>query len=180
MIRAIALSFALALALPAIAQDDHHDEDHAAHEDHDGEDHDDHGHDDHVAQADGLRAVHAWTNATDGALALVYVELENTSGQAATLLGAEAMIAEGAMLVGLENVDGELRYAEIPQMPIPAASELVLSPNGLAIQLSGLAAPLLEGESFEIELEFEGAHLDAVVAIEAAGATQHSHAGHQH
>ena len=158
MIRVTLFALAL-LATPAMAQD---------------------GHDHHVAEADGLRAVHAWANATTASTALVYADLENTSGHAATLIGAEAEIAASAQLVGLENAAGELRYVPIPEMPIPAGSEIILSPNGLAIQLSGLTGPLIEGESFEIEFEFGDTHLHATVDIHSATATQHSHAGHQH
>jgi len=158
MIRVTLFALAL-LATPAMAQD---------------------GHDHHVAEADGLRAVHAWANATTASTALVYADLENTSGHAATLIGAEAEIAASAQLVGLENAAGELRYVPIPEMPLPAGSEIVLAPNGLAIQLSGLTAPLIEGETFEIAFEFGDTHLSATVDIHSATATRHSHAGHQH
>ena len=158
MIRTIFLSLAL-LAVPALAQDDH---------------------DHHVAEASGIRAVHAWANATDASSALVYVEIENASDRAVALTGAHTGIAQSAELVGLQNSGGELSYTAIPEMPLPAGSELVLSPNGLAIQLSGLTGPLVEGETFEIEFQFGDIHLPATVAIEPADATQHSHAGHQH
>lgn len=164
MIRAALVSLAL-LATPAFAHDDHAE---------------DHEHDHHVAEAEGLRAIHAWANATTGSTALVYVELENTSDTDATLTGAHSDIAASAQLVGLENSGGQLTYTPLPLMPVPAGREIVLSPNGMAIQLTGLTQPLVEGDHFEIEFEFDGLHLDAVVEIESANATQHSHAGHQH
>jgi len=157
MIRAYLFTFAL-MATPAFAQDGHN----------------------HVAEADGLRAVHAWVNATTASTALVYADLENTSEADVVLTGAEADVAASAQLVGLENADGQLRYAPIPQMPIPAGSEITLAPNALAIQLSGLAKSLVEGETFEIEFEFGDTHLHATVEIQSATAAQHSHAGHQH
>lgn len=178
MIRAVLVSLAL-LAAPALAQDDHagHPE---HHQDHGDDAHDEHNHDEHVAQSDGLRAVHAWANATTGALALVYVELDNTSDADIALTGGEAAIAEAVHLVGLQNANGELSYAEIGQMPIAAGSQLVLSPNGLALQLSGLSQPLVEGETFEMEIAFGDTHLPTTVEIQSATATRHSHAGHQH
>lgn len=157
MIRIAAFVFAL-IAAPAFADDDHH----------------------HLAEAQGIRAVHAWTNATDASTALVYIEIENTTDTEITLTGAESDIAAGAELVGLANSGGTLAYQAIPAMPIPARSEIVLSPNGLALRLTGLTLPLLEGEEFEIELDFNGIHLHAHVEIESASATQHSHAGHHH
>lgn len=182
MIRAILLSLTL-IATPAFAQDDHGDHESEYGEEHHDEthgDHDDHGGEDHVSEADGVRAVHAWTNATRDGHAQVYVEIENTSDAEVRLLGAEAENAESAALVGFTLVDGEPSFVELPGMPIAAGGEVVLAPNGLAIDLEGLSADLEEGDSFEMELEFDFGHLDVVVAVESAGATQHSHAGHQH
>ncbi len=168
VIRTTLIAFAL-LATPALAE--HHET---------AEPHEEHTDQEHLAEADGIRAVHAWTNATDGSTGFVYVDLGNASDYSVTLIGAESDIATSAEIVGLENSGGELVYTPIPEMPIAAGSEVVFAPNGLAIRLSGLTAPLVEGESFEIGFEFDGLHLDAVVAIESTSATQHSHAGHQH
>lgn len=164
MIRAAVLSLAL-LATPAFAQ-----EVHDGHEDHD----------DHVAEANGIRALHAWTNATSGSTALMYVEIENGSDAEVILTGGETEIAQSVELVGLQNSGGELSYTAIPEMPIAAGSEMVLSPNGLALQLNGLSEALVEGEHFHIDIEFGDIHLDTSVEIQSATATQHSHAGHNH
>lgn len=176
MIRAAFLSLAL-LATPAIAQEAHddHAEEHGGHEEH-GE----HDHDEHLTEAEGIRTLHAWANATDGSTALVYVEIENTSDADVTLTGGETEIAQSVELVGLQNSGGELSYTAIPEMPIAAGSEMVLSPNGLALQLNGLSEPLVEGEHFHIDIEFGDIHLDTSVEIQSATATQHSHAGHNH
>lgn len=179
MIRAVLFSFAL-IASPAFAQEDHADEHHEEHEDHDEHGHEDGEHDEHVAQANGVRAIHAWANATDASGALVYVDIENTSDALVTLTGAETDIAASAEIVGLENTGGELTFTAIPALPIPAGADMVFAPNGLAIALSGLTAPLAEGEHFNLELEFESFHLDLEVEIESTTATQHSHAGHNH
>lgn len=187
MIRAALLALLL-LAAPALADEHDHGhndghEHHDDHDDHDHDDHDDHGHDDddhHVAEIDGVRAVHAWANATAGSTVLVFVDIENGSEETVTLLGAQADIAASAQLVALENVGGELRYTPIPQMPIAAGTRIVLAPNGLAVQLSGLSDNLVQGGHFEVTLVFDGAELPIVVEIESASATQHSHAGHAH
>ncbi|WP_185983091.1 copper chaperone PCu(A)C [Aureimonas mangrovi] len=138
------------------------------------------GHDHHLAEAGGLRAVHAWTNAGDGPDTLVYMEIENRSGREATLTGAHSDVAASATLVGLRNEGGELRMAEIDRMPLPDGSQLQLSPNGLAIRLSAMEGPLARGDSFDLTLTFGDADLDVHVDVEAGNATQHSHAGHAH
>ncbi|MEQ8444530.1 MAG: copper chaperone PCu(A)C [Pelagibacterium sp.] len=181
MIRAALFSLAL-LATPAFAQEDHADEHHEEHEheEHEEHEHEDGEHDEHLAEANGIRAIHAWANATDASSALVYVDIENTSADLVTLIGAETEIATSIEIVGLENTAGELTYTAIPALPIPAGADMVFAPNGLAIALTGLTTPLVEGEHFDLELEFDGFHLDLEVEIESATATQHSHAGHNH
>src|SRR5690606_30806429 len=128
-------------------------------------------HDDHVAEADGIRALHAWTNATSGSTALVYIEIENSSDAEVILTGGQTDIAQSVELVGLQNSGGELSYTAIPEMPIAAGSEMVLSPNGLALQLNGLSEALAEGEHFHIDIEFGDIHLDTSVEIQSATAT---------
>lgn len=159
MIRRIFLLTAL-LAAPAFA----HDHDHA----------------DHVAEAEGIRAIHAWSNATTARSALVFVEIENLSDAPVTLTGAETAIAAQVELVGLQNRAGSLSYVAIPELPIAPGTRMVLAPNGVALQLGSLSAALTEGEHFDMELHFGETHLDITVEIESATATQHSHAGHQH
>ncbi|WP_404403528.1 copper chaperone PCu(A)C [Pelagibacterium halotolerans] len=169
MIRAVLLSLAL-VATPSFAKDEPSKEHHTAHEEDD----------DHVSEGHGVRAVHAWTHATRDHHALVFVEIENNSNTEVTLVGGEAGNANSAALVGFALVDGEPDFVELPGMPIPAGGEVVLAPNGLAIKLDGLSGDLHEDESFEMELAFDFGHLDIVVAVETADASQHSHAGHQH
>lgn len=179
MIRAVFFTLLL-LAAPALADERDHDDENGHHEEHHDDDDHDHDDDHHVAEINGIRAVHAWTNATGGSVTLVFVEIENNSAETATLLGAQTGIAASAQLVGLENVGGELRYAPIPQMPVASGSRVVFAPNGLAIQLTGLSRSLAQGDHFEITLLLEDAELPVTVEIESVSATQHSHAGHAH
>jgi len=158
MLRAILVSLAL-LASPAAAHEDHAD---------------------HLAEAGGLRAVHAWANATSGPEAMVYLDLSNVSDAPAVLTGAQSEIAASAGLVGLSNEGGRLRFEPIPQMPIPPGGAISLSPNGLAIRLDGLTRPLAEQDRFTVTLDLAGAPLPVTVEGHSATATRHSHAGHQH
>lgn len=134
----------------------------------------------HVAEAHGVRLLHAWTRATSGDTALVFVEIENTSGGAVSIAGGEADIAASVALVGFRMREGEGRYEALPPVPVKAGGEMVLAPNGLALRLEGLDRPLTEGEEFEMEILFDIGHVEAHVQVEDADARQHSHAGHQH
>lgn len=177
MVRAV-FFYLLLLVAPALGSDHEQGENHGHHEDHhDGHEHED---DHHVAEAGGVRAVHAWTNATQASTILVFVDIENNSEEAVTLIGAQADIAASAQLVALENVAGELRYTAIPQLPIPANSKIVLAPNGLAVQLAGLSQGLEQDGRFVLTLVFEETELPVIVEVESASATQHSHVGHSH
>jgi len=171
------------MTLPAFANGhekgdtEQHDEPHA----------DDHGHDDshddgasHISELENLRALHAWANATRGRNAHVYVELENTGTDTITLTGAHADIAQTAQLTGFRLVNGEPQHEPIKVMPLDPSSTLVLSPNGLSIQLEGLSTTLEEGEHFDVHLDTNAGSLELHVEVESASARQHSHAGHAH
>ncbi|MHC0053600.1 copper chaperone PCu(A)C [Actibacterium sp. D379-3] len=159
------LAAAALAALPAVAQETH------THET---------GHDSHLAELHGLHVLHAWTAATGADTTLVYMDIENTGAQDVVLEGAECALAETVALVGFTLKDGAAQYQDLPPFPIKAGGEVVLAPNGLALRLTGLSAPLEEGEGFELELQTSLGHLDVDVQVEPKGATAHSHAGHSH
>ncbi|TGD67328.1 copper chaperone PCu(A)C [Tabrizicola sp. WMC-M-20] len=134
----------------------------------------------HLTEADGLRVVHAWTPATSGPEALIYMEIENRSDAAVTLTGAETADGQRAELVGFTYTDGTEAWQVLPEMPLAAGQHLDLLPRTLALRLTGLATPLTKGDEIDLELSFSDQHLDVHVAVEDAGATGHSHAGHTH
>ncbi|WP_068088829.1 copper chaperone PCu(A)C [Polycladidibacter stylochi] len=154
---------------------------HESHEAHkEGAEHDHAEHSEHLSVHDGLRVVHAWTPATKEDHALVYFELENESKQTKELKGAESAIATSAQIVGFRFKNGEGGYDSINVLPLGAGQHMEFAPNELAVLLDGLKKPLHQGDSFELELHIDNHHMDIHVAVEAQGATQHSHAGHQH
>ncbi len=155
------LAFAAALTvtvLPAIAQDGH----------------------DHLAEADGFRILHAWTSATAGPDAMIYMEIENGSDRTLTLSGARTKGGQAARLVGFTYAEGVETWQPLPDMPIAAGQDLDLAPRGLALQVSGLTAPLTRGDTLLIEVMFGDMHLDVGVEVEAEDASAHGHAGHTH
>ncbi|MEW5423224.1 copper chaperone PCu(A)C [Amorphus sp. 3PC139-8] len=166
MIRAVAFAVLLvaATSFPAFAGDDDHDHD------------DDH----HVSELGGVRAVHAWTRATSGETALVFVEIENGSDKPVAIEGGEADFAGSVDLVGFQLQGGEPGYVVLPEVPIQPGKELKLEPEGLALRLNGLTRPLHQGNEVEIEIEFDSGHMDVHVEVGAENAKAHSHAGHQH
>ena len=77
--------------------------------------------------------------------------------------------------------DGEMASQPLDAIEIPAGGAFALEPGAVFLKLSGLRRPLVRGQEFEVELTFaEAGALDVRVLVEAADATQHSHAGHAH
>ncbi len=172
------------------AHADHAEDDHAHDADHDDHGHDDHGHDDdhgnagtdtaHAFSANGVKVTHPWVNATRGREALIYLELENTGTTSVSLLGAEVPFATEATLVGFAMQGGEGTYQPLPFVPVQPGRELELAPQGLAILATGLTKDLVEGGSVKATLLTSAGAVDLLIAVEAAEARQHSHAGHAH
>ena len=135
---------------------------------------------DHLSKLGELSAVHAWSRATDGREAFVFLELRNESETTVTLDGAETPVAATAGIVGLQLKAGEAIYEPIPSVPVNPGRELHLEPDGLAIRLEGLATPLIEGEEFDLDLQTSLGVLEVHVEIEASDAKAHGHAGHAH
>lgn len=154
----LAVLLTLPMAVPAIAQDH-----------------------DHEASAGNLTIVHPWARAASaGGETMVFFEIEN-AGAAVDLTGAETAVATSVELVGAAlGADANQTVQPVGAVSI-ASGDFVLEPNGLGFLLTGLTQDLVQGEDFELEVEFaDGTHIHAHVEIEAADATQHSHAGHAH
>lgn len=174
-------------------EEDHHDEGHDTghHEDGHRDEGHDHGHHDeghdhadkttpHVSMTHGVRILHAWTRATQDDAVMVWLELQNRANTAVTLTGAASPIAEEAAIVGFRMAAGEGRHDVIEALPLEAGAQIAFTPFGLGIRLTGLSEPLPHGSAFEMELETDRGDVPFWVVVEAAGATQHSHAGHMH
>jgi copper(I)-binding protein len=184
--RTALLALPLLIALPAFAGDDHGHDDHAhddhAHEEHAHDDHDDHWAEksDHLSEVDGLRILHAWTNATEGDHARVYMDIENTGTQVVTLKGGDAEIAGEVHLMAMD-IANPGTFAELEEMPIPAKSEFMLAPNMVFLELHEIATHLHKGEAFDMHVMIEPfGEIEIHVEVEAEDANQHSHAGHNH
>ena len=140
-----------------------------------------HSDDDHLSAKDGVEILHAWTQATDSDHARVFMEIANEGDVDVVLLGGESDIAEHVHLMGLNYGSNGATEQEIEQFPIKAGAEIDLTPDGLFLELDGLSRVLTQGDEFEIHVLFEPiGEIEVHVEVEAAGATQHSHAGHNH
>jgi hypothetical protein len=86
--------------------------------------------------------------------ASVYLTLSN-KGAADKLLSVATPAASMAMIHESKIVDGIATMDMKQILDIPAGGTVTMAPGGLHIMLTGLAAPLKEGEQIDLELVFE-------------------------
>ncbi|NJM29353.1 MAG: copper chaperone PCu(A)C [Rhizobiales bacterium] len=87
----------------------------------------------------------------------VYATIRNAGAEADVLLGAQTAAAAMAMLHATEIIDGVASMKHLDKVEVGAGSEVKLRPLGTHIMLMGLNAPLKEGDSIPLVLEFEKA-----------------------
>lgn len=156
---------ALLIASPLLAEDGHK--------------HDDHGDQDahHLAEAEGLRILHAWAREGE---ARIYMEIENTGDHLVTLEGGEVEgLGELALMATpISAAGGEIQ--PIDEMPIPAGGELALTLDGLFLMLKAPAG-WIAGQHIDAHVELHPVgEVEVEVEIFAADTDQHPHAGHNH
>jgi hypothetical protein len=88
---------------------------------------------------------------------VVYVTIRNTGTADDVLLGVQTPAAEMTMLHATETVDGIASMKHLDTVDVPAGAEVKLEPLGNHIMLMGLKAPLKEGGTIALVLEFEKA-----------------------
>jgi copper(I)-binding protein len=111
----------------------------------------------------------------------VYLTVRNGGDQDDRLVGVSSEVADKAELHSSVMQDGVMKMRAVEAVDVPAHGEAVLEPGGLHIMLIGLKAPLEEGKSFALTLEFENAGgIEVMTTIEEiahAGGGSHDH-GH--
>ncbi len=107
-----------------------------------------------------------------------YLEIRNTGDTADRLVGARAEGAGKAELHKAEQLAGVMIMAPVDSVEVPAGGTARLAPGGLHIMLFELAAPLGEGDTVNLTLEFDGAG-DIAVAVPVERRLGHG-AGTQH
>jgi copper(I)-binding protein len=135
----------------------------------------------HMAQAGDIKVVHAWARATDAEEGAVFMDIESLGGAGDRLTGATSEAAERVEIHGTQLQDGTMTSQRLEAIDVPAGGEFVLEPGAVFLKLLGLKQALVEGQELKAELAFaQAGRLEVHVLVEAADATQHSHAGHAH
>jgi copper(I)-binding protein len=133
---------------------------------------------------EGMEVEDAWIRLPPpGSNAAAYLEIENESGSARTLVSAKSERAEAVEIHRTVVEDDVARMEPVESLEIPAGGEVVFEPRGLHLMLIRPSS-LSEGERVEIELGFaEGEPLvfEAKVRRGKPGQAGHDgHGGHHH
>ena len=129
----------------------------------------------HQYEVGSLVIHHPWARATPpGAQAGgVFMDIKN-SGEADELVAVKGDIAKEIGIHEMKMDNGVMRMSMVKSVLIPAKGEQQFQPGGYHIMLTGLKAPLKEGDKFPLTLVFKHTgEVQVSVKIEAMGAQMH-------
>ena len=109
-------------------------------------------------RAGEVRVIQPWARASAGParVTAAYMSLE-TVGPGDRLIAASSPAANRATL-HIQIIENEVaKMRRVEAIPVDSGEATVLRPGGLHIMLTGLKAPLKEGERFPLTLTFEKA-----------------------
>jgi copper(I)-binding protein len=109
------------------------------------------------AFAGTLSVTNAWSRATPPGVTVgvAYFTLKNDTGKSDRLLKISSPVASKVQVHRTEILDGIARMREVAVLHVDAGQTLEFAPNGMHLMLMGLKAPLVEGQKFDLELQFE-------------------------
>lgn len=92
--------------------------------------------------------------ATDGTVAAMYLDFENRGGDDAVVAATCACAGEVTLHV-TDNSDGRSMMVDTDVLELPSGARVEMWPAGSHVMLERLVAPLVDGTSLEVSLEFE-------------------------
>jgi periplasmic copper chaperone A len=113
----------------------------------------------------------AWSRATPGPTAAVYLTLHNTGGDPDQLIAASSPIAERIEIHAEQNQGGMVGMVTLPTLDLAPGQVVTLSPGQMHLMMFGVQKPLKPGDRFTLTLQFEHSGARAVeVTVGGAGA----------
>ena len=122
---------------------------------------------------DSVTVTQAWARATPGTVktGAIYLTATNNGMAADRLVGASSPAADKVELHEMAMDNGVMKMRPVKSLTIAPGKSVVLKPGGYHVMLTGLKAPLKEGDTVPLTLRFEKAGAIAVTAqIAKAGA----------
>ncbi|MGO8917455.1 MAG: copper chaperone PCu(A)C [Stellaceae bacterium] len=131
-----------------------------------------------AARADnGVRIDGAWARATPAAAktGAIYLTITNTGSAPDTIESASTPAADKAELHEMKMENGVMEMRPVRSLTVAAGKSVVLQPGGYHLMLTGLKAPLKEGQTVPVTVIFKHAGAQQVtVSVAKIGAM---HAG---
>jgi hypothetical protein len=124
-----------------------------------------------LAQSGDVQITGAWARATPGGAqaAAAYMTLEAPAGDRLTGISTPAAQKAEVHTMSMENGVMKMRAAD--GVDLPPGQKVTLKPGGYHIMLTGLAKPLVEGQSFPLTLDFAKAgERQVTVSVQKVGA----------
>jgi len=102
---------------------------------------------------------HPWSRSTPpvAQTGAAYFTVHNGGDEGDRLLSAEADVVDLVQLHTHRMEEGIMRMRQVEVVELPPGEHTVFQPGGLHVMLIGLNAPLAEGGSFPLTLNFEHA-----------------------
>jgi hypothetical protein len=129
------------------------------------------------ADSSSIKVEQAWARATPGAAktGAIYLTITNTGTTPDTLEGAASTpAAEHADLHETKMANGVMEMRPVPSLTIDPGKSVVLAPDGYHVMLTGLKAPLKEGQTVSLTLTFAHAGAQQVTASIAKVGAMHA------
>jgi periplasmic copper chaperone A len=129
------------------------------------------------ADSRGIKVDQVWARATPGAAktGAIYLTVTNTGTTPDTLEGAVSTpVAEHADLHEMKMANGVMEMRPVKSLTIDPGKSVTLAPSGYHIMLTGLKAPLKEGQTVPLTLTFEHAGAQQVTASVAKVGAMHA------
>ena len=115
-----------------------------------------------------------WARATAAGLETggVFLTIRNRGGSSDRLVGGSSPAAQSVEIHAMSMDGAVMRMRQQQAVDIPAATSVELAPGGTHLMLVGLKAPLNQGKTVPVSLEFEKAGRKTVeVRVRAIGST---------
>src|SRR6185312_13881300 len=119
------------------------------------------------AESGGIRVEQVWARATPGGAkaAAIYMTIANTGTTPDTLDGTASTPAAAHALLHQEKMaNGIMEMRPVESLTIEPGKTVVLQPGGYHLMLTGLKAPLKEGQTVPLTLTFVHAGKEQVTA----------------
>ena len=118
------------------------------------------------ADTGGIKVDRVWARATPGnaKTGAIYLTITNTGPAPDTLESASTPAADKADLHDMKMVNNVMEMRPVGPLTIAPGKSVVLAPGGYHLMLTGLKAPLKEGQTVPVTLTFDHAGAQQVTA----------------